>query len=535
MKRFNLIYFLFATVLHATLTAGGVCCRTECTPEDSCDFEVTSRTFLADRPVFLSSSPVMISGFRSDRLHARPDGWHGAAQAVVFGSKSTNDRDLARYFFPNGKTELIIDERIGLTVPPLPQDLLAQHFNIFTRNGTFRSKISIRPETSQVGVGFYLRKGFYVDEQKGRGFFTSISLPVERVKNDLKFQEEIINDGGGADFQANVDNNAYDTMTAALVQSDWAAGKISRFALHKAGVADIEFKLGYEWIQQEPFHLESYLGLLIPTGNKPNGEFLFQPIVGQGHHWGILLGNSIGVEIWSDETKDRTLRVEYAGHTQYLFRNTQCRTVDLVNKPWSRYIQMYSDENQALAATFLSASDFQTNYSTPGVNLLTLPIHVRPGFSNNNTVSAIFSARKWQVEGGYNLYCRASECLKLECPWQEGPAIKNKAGNGDTNPVRDITGNARLENITVNNTAGTGNRISLGDYKFNFIKEADLNLNSAASPGIISHTVYASLGYNCKDREIPLFGNLGGSYEFSNSNNAVIERWTIWAKAGLSF
>ncbi len=47
--------------------------------------------------------------------------------------------------FPFCKTDLIVDERIGLGVPPQPQDLLAQHFNIFTLRGDFRSLISIRP------------------------------------------------------------------------------------------------------------------------------------------------------------------------------------------------------------------------------------------------------------------------------------------------------------------------------------------------------------------------------------------------------
>ena len=32
----------------------------------------------------------------------------------------------------------------------------------------------------------------------GRGFFTSISFPIERISNDLKFRENIINSGGGA-------------------------------------------------------------------------------------------------------------------------------------------------------------------------------------------------------------------------------------------------------------------------------------------------------------------------------------------------
>ena len=44
------------------------CCRTECTVDNSCDCEITSRSYLAVRPLFQSASPEKVSGFRSDRF-----------------------------------------------------------------------------------------------------------------------------------------------------------------------------------------------------------------------------------------------------------------------------------------------------------------------------------------------------------------------------------------------------------------------------------------------------------------------------------
>ena len=542
MKKFvySLLLLLFGSSLLAT-----DCCRTECSPDSSCDCEITSRSYLAVRPHFQSASPELISGFRSDRLHAKEDGWHGAAQMVIYGSKSGNDLDLARYFFPFCKTSLIVEEfnsepagsgRPVLPTSSRPIDILAQHFNIFTVNHDFKSEISIRPQQNVVGVGFQIRKAFCMNEEKGRGFYTSLSFPLERVKNDLNFDEVIIRDGGGANTNParSDDGTALGSMTEAFQQDEWAFGKIKMNGMSKTGVADIEWKFGYEWIQEEPFHLESYLGILIPTGNKPNGQFLFEPIVGHGHHWGIMLGNTLGIEIWSNEAKQRSLRMEYANHTQYLFRNTQCRSVDLFCKPWSRYIELYRNQEEATTASLLPGL-LSSDFATPGINVLTMPLKVRPGFSHNMTTAAVFNSGGWQLEGGYNLYCRQSECLKLDCPWQEGPAIKYITGRGRTNPVRDITGNARLENISLNNTPGTGNRLLLGDYKYNFIKAEDLDLISASSPTIISHTVYAAGAYRFDDYDYPLFLNAGGSYEFNKSNNAGIERWTIWGKIGLSF
>ena len=532
-------YFL---ILLFSLVSGSLladCCRTECSVDSSCDCEITSRSYLATRPLFQSASPEKVSGFRSDRLHAKEDGWHGAAEFAVFGSRSSNDRDLARYFFPFCKTALIVEEfsneapeeapnPVALPTSSKPIDILANHFNILTVNEDFKSEISIRPRQSVVGAGFQVRKAFGMNEEKGRGFYASLSFPIQKVTNDLNFDEKIIRDGGGASPTRD-SGTSQANMTEALQQADWKFGKIKDRSMKQTGVADIEFKLGYEWIQEEPFHLESYLGILVPTGNKPSSQFLFEPIVGNGRHWGIMLGNSLGIQIWADDAKDRELRMEYAAHTQYLFRNTQCRSVDLFCKPWSRYIEVYRNEAEATSASTFSFPRNQ-DFATAGINVLTMPLHVRPGFSHNMTTAAQFRSQGWRVEGGYNLYCRQSECVKLPCPWQEGPAIKYLAGRGRTNPVRDMTGNARLELIGNNAT----NRISLRDYKYNMIKESDLDLVSASSPTIITHTVYAAGGYTF-DCDYPTFVTLGGSYEFNKSNNAGVERWVIWGKVGLSF
>ena len=170
--------------------------------------------------------------------------------------------------------------------------------------------------------------------------------------------------------------------------------------------------------------------------------------------------------------------------------------------------------------------------STAGINLLTLPLKIRPGFQHNMTTAAVYTTSRFRAEGGYNLFIRQSDCVKLSCPWVEGPAIKHNLGHGYQNPIRDITGNFRLENIDETDAA---NFIQIQDYKFNLIKQEDLNLQTAASPCVISHTLYGSVGFKCDERDYPMFADLGGSYEFSSSSNAVVERWLVWLKAGISY
>ena len=113
-------------------------------------------------------------------------------------------------------------------------------------------------------------------------------------------------------------------------------------------------------------------------------------------------------------------------------------------------------------------------------------------------------------------------------------AVSLKPREGQTRPIRDITGNALLEQ-SVLNTADGVLPVPLDRYEDSLIKEEDLDLQSAATPCMLSHTIYGALGARWDERERPPFASLGASYTFSSSNNAVIDRWTVWGKLGFSF
>ncbi len=531
---------LFACILLAGMSISSYAAISKECP-DSCDCEVSSRSYFQTRPHFQSASPELMAAFRDDILHAREDGYQGAIQAVLFGSKSSNSEDLVRYFTPFCKTELIVGEEAAENADEEKdgaiggKDLLASHFNIFSNNGKFRSKISFEPKQTVIGLGLHLRKSFWRNEEKGRGAFFSVSSPITRVKNEFKLNEKIINDGGGVDENADV--NVVANMTEAFRQKEWKFGKIDSKGCGKrcrftdqteTKLGDIEVKLGIEWLGDRiPCHLETYAGVLIPTGNVPKGEFIFEPVVGHGKHPGVMLGSAGGIEIWRDDERDWDVRVEYATHSMYLFTKQQVRSVDLKDKPFSRYMEVYANKVQAQEA--LDMED--TNLATPGINVFTLPVNVRPGFSYNvNTAFVLTTGNGFQGEAGYNFYCRRADCVELAKRWKVGPALKHFDGVGLTNPVRDITGNFRLEDI-----GGNLPNISIDDYDDNRIQEDDLDLTTAAHPCALSHTFFAALGYRWDEREYPIFINFGGSYSFSKASDASIDRWTVWAKGGFSF
>jgi hypothetical protein len=69
---------------------------------------------------------------------------------------------------------------------------------------------------------------------------------------------------------------------------------------------------------------------------------------------------------------------------------------------------------------------------------------------------------------------------------------------------------------------------------FGFTGHHVLDIESAASNTVLSHSIYTSVGMTHNANGTPLMLSVGGSYEFAGANNSL-EQWTAWAKAGISF
>jgi len=506
---------------------------------DSSRLEATSKSTLTLHPLFVSQSPEMVSSFRNDRNQTRENGHGGAFQAVLFGGVTSDSEDLARYFFPDAQESLIAAEDGPTPLPgfQIKKNLLSQDFNVITVNKNFESTITLAPQQSVIGLGLHYRQSFWKNHDRGRGFWLSVSSPIMHVKNDMNFCENVISDGGGADTTV-TGVTTVANMTEAFQQQAWNFGKIvADSSMKKTGLGDIEFKIGYEWLQHEPAHTETYFGLIIPTGNTNEGEYVFEPIVGRGKSWGVMFGSALGLEIWNNETGDKNLRYELVSHTEFLFDRKQVRSFDLKNRPWSRYLPVYLNQAQAQ----LAATEGAQYLATPGINVFTQEVNVTPGIATDVNTAFIFTVRRFQAEVGYNFLAKRAEDVKLACCWKPGPALVHFQGEGRTNPIRTITGNQYYEQIVTSIVAApipAANiliPVSLANYNNSLIQETDLDLNSAATPALLSNTLYGTLGFQCEDREYPLFGNVGGSYTFSKNNDAVPRRWVMWAKIGVSF
>lgn len=431
-------------------------------------------------------------------------------QATLFGGKSRNWDALRNFFLFDGLQQLNVNEVVpsiantatGLA-SNLAQNIVSDNFNVSTVMGTQSSTITVYPKQTFVGAALSFRSPLR------ETWWFSIELPLIHVKNSMTLVETYTYTpyaatASVAGFYSSSGEEFLPvaTMTQAFSQVGMLYGKIDG-AQTKTGVADLTVMLGCDIINHVDMYLSPYGGVVFPTGNKPKAIYMFEPIVGNNHHFGLLGGLTSYVAI--AESNDGKAWVGGSVNARYLFANTQRRLVDLKNRPWSRYLSMYENETARLA-----------NQVTFGANLLAQELRVKPGFSADVDLNFTYVGDCWQATLGVNTVMANAEQLHLANEWQLGPQIASLTDDSYTSPLR-----------------GIGNNLGPNLNQTNYIQESDLDLLSAAHPAYVAHTLFITFG-NQIVTDHPYTYNVGGAYEFTK-NNAVMNRWTLFGTAQINF
>lgn len=490
---------------------------------DSDNLFITNKSFFSVQAIFRPASPEMVS-IRRDQLNVY-DNNKSIIDVIVYGGESTEPDKLARYFLPFGKTKVLTGELGSKAVQEEKVDVIANYFGVLTsapfkpgetvdttiKNYTFQSELSFKPK--QVYYGAVLTYKQHISKYTDKGFWFEIVAPIEHVKNNMNIKEKIITAGGPSGNDPSVPPNSVGNMIEAFKQKKWRFGKIDG-PQSKTGIADLYARIGYTYVKEETHHLNSYIGFSGPTGNVPTGEFVFEPVVGNNGHATLFIGTSAGFKIWSNCNKALYFEFDTLG-TLY-FENEQTRSFDLKNNAWSRYMWVYLDSKST-----------QTH---PGINVFTRRLKINPITSRDLTTAWVYKdCNGVQAELGYHFYARQAEDVKLAKPWQKKFAIASIIMNNEF-----IAGGISRDNATINEYLRIENDSINGKEVYKPIEESDLDLDSAAHPGVLSHTGYLTLSYNWGCAKNPKFIGLGGSYEYS-PNNAALSRWMLWARFGISF
>lgn len=487
--------------------------------------------------------------------------------------------------------------------------LMAENFYLPT---DFSSEITIEPRIDNILVDFNFYLG--LDEWLN-GLYFRIHTPICHTRWDMGYCENVVAKGilnyepgyfngtfGGTNpneygiLRANLLNSFEEYIVDGRTISGVSdvtfnaleRAKISKCRLTKTRPAEIAAALGWNFYNCEDFMFGINLRAAAPTGNRPEGCYLFEPIVGQGHHWELGGGIDSRWTLWRacDECDDLTLYLD--ANVTHLFKTRQCRTFDLACKPLSRYmlamkmtgsVQNLLVQPDPAVATFVSPeAQFAKEYM-PVANLTTIPVDVSAAVQGEIVLKAAYTHGNFQFDLGYDFWARSCEKITRrgdccsnnfkENTWAlKGDAFtfgfredqvthvlinqsvalsatESKATVfGGTNMIANATQWNRNVGIDNGFPASTANGAeflftkragsTLPDqvqtsFEPIFIKESDFDIN-AARTSALSNKVFAHFGYIWQDRcdWVPYLG-VGAEVEFGHRDNRCCTRSSVCA------
>jgi len=482
--------------------------------------DVFGKTFFAQRPQG-SNRPRQLVGQIHDNVVCDFECcFNGVVSAALEYTDNFNRDEIGKYLFFNGTNSMIF---AGASTAPANKDVDATNF-ILAHD--FYGTVEAKPRVQNFIIDLLFR--FNLDEWLC-GLYFEVDLPVNWTKWDMDLRETATNKGTtinantfGNDMPVNAPVNsiieawkgeALNTTTLPLLKEKMNFAKVDG-AKTKTTVADIRFALGYNFICCEHYHFGLSARAKAPSGTRPDGEFFFEPVSGNGHHTALGGGMDGHVDLWTNGC-DQSFSVWFDGVIYHWFRAKQKRTFDYTNNGiGSRYL---------LLKKFNAAGDMVEEI-VRGANITTLDAKVKVNVAGEGTLLFDYQRCGFTFDIGYNIWGRTKESVTIT-----GEIEKNTYG------IKGDTEGTTTNIMTASNTKIDGSDGGADGTAPVFIQTSDLNNESAEAPSALSHKVFAHLSYAWIECDYIPFIGLGGEVEFSGKGNRALDQWGVWLKGGFSF
>ena len=320
-----------------------------------------------------------------------------------------------------------------------PGDWLADYFGL---SPNFQSIITFKPRVHNFILDFNLYIG--LDEWFCGAYFR-IHAPAVWTHWDLHACESVLPVGTLAGYPAGYfgpvavpadqlvsraldffTNGATPNLGGGVTFQSLAKAKFGCKGESKTALAEIQMALGWNFWLDENYHLGANFRLYAPTGNRPRGNFLFEPIVGNGKHWEIGAGITGHYTFWRSEDEDTSFGVYVDANLTTMLRARQTRTFDITGRPLSRYMlaekmvspvgaNLFANPNPNTTAGGTAPAAQFANIFTPVANLTTVDVRVRTALQADVAVMLNYTACNFEFDLGYNFWARTCEKIDLIC------------------------------------------------------------------------------------------------------------------------
>lgn len=314
-------------------------------------------------------------------------------------------------------------------------DWLADYFYLPT---DFKSTVQVKPVIDNIllDINFYISLDDWTP-----GLYFAFYAPLTHSRWDLNFCETVEVKGTNTHlpgyfspdsmqrtqllnrFEEYASGEIVEPFTQTVAGVDFPMSfqrlrnaRMNSCRLNQTRLADIRVDLGYNFVYENDYHWGISLYNALPTGNRPEGEFLFDPIIGNGHHWELGGHTNAHYTFWHSQDRDKQIILYLDAIVDHLFSAQQQRTFDIQGKPFSRYMLIERlgtpIDNNLLANGTAPVAQFENEF-LPVANLSNLCVDVSATVQAELTAMLTFVCDRFSWDIGYNFWYRSCEKLRL--------------------------------------------------------------------------------------------------------------------------
>lgn len=474
--------------------------------------QATNKTFLMPRPVGVNAA-MQTANMYTLLKQKNADKFGGTLAITGFYQQAEKGNAQGEYFLAYNQATIDVSRSapiIGasyLTASAVDAGLLIHTAGIPFADNPGASSVSLAP--NQEVSGAFAHYHHDLSKLLLPGLYLSANLPIVTVSNDphlsvrcadAVLQDRLVKFFTGADASGAAASDAQEALKN---------GKMCRRS--KTGVADIDVVLGHEFLHDHDCYAGIGFGMTIPTGNTATGEYLFEPMVGNGGSWGLGFDFFSARRLW--ESTSSHMKINFTAKYRYLLAHTQRRVLSLfgntqVYQPNLSQYQLLQKNGAAVGTPLV-----------PAANISALPVKITPGSQLDFDVAFNYRHGWFSLDFGYNLYLHEAETIKRRQSLPSDYAI-----------VARSFSNAHPFNVNNLGDVETG----FAGRDINLLTDFNLYLPSAATGAQCTHAIFTGLGCTISSWKYPVIAGIGAKYEWTATNNAL-EQYALWGKLGIGF